>query len=213
MRKLAMFGIIPVIVFCATFSYGGTVAYEIDSDSSELVVRMFRGGFAFFLGHNHVIRATEFSGQISFDPDDDSSAEVSVVVKTASLKADEPQVRARYELEKQVNDKDRKQIQKTMESVEQLDIKKFPVMVFKSTKIEKQDKDKYKIRGDLTIHGVTLQVSTEVKVEKEGIESHIRGVLKFKQSDFGIKPYSAAFGSIRNKDEVVLHIDLVVIQR
>ncbi len=160
-----------------------------------------------------MIRATEFSGQIRFDPEDQSTSGAVVEVKTASLKADEPQIRAKYKLKKSVSDKDRKKIQKTMESDEQLDIKKFPIITFKSTKIEKQDNDKYRISGELTIHGVTNPVSLEVMAEKEGIKSHIRGSLKFKQSDFDIKPYSAAFGSVKNKDEVVLVIDLVASPR
>jgi len=30
----------------------------------------------------------------------------------------------------------------------------------------------------------------------------------FKQSDFGIKPFSAMLGAVRNKDEAVLYIDI-----
>ena len=35
-----------------------------------------------------------------------------------------------------------------------------------------------------------------------------RAQLTLKQSSFGYQPYSAALGAIKNKDEVVLHIDL-----
>ncbi len=114
MQKITIFLKVLTLVLYATFGHAAPVVYEIDPNMSELVVRMFRGGFAAFLGHNHVIRATEFSGQIRFDPEDQSTSGALVEVKTASLKADEPQIRAKYKLKKNVSDKDRKKIQKTM---------------------------------------------------------------------------------------------------
>jgi hypothetical protein len=35
-----------------------------------------------------------------------------------------------------------------------------------------------------------------------------RAQLTFKQSSFGYQPYRAVLGAIKNKDEVILHIDL-----
>ncbi len=209
MRILAVMAVVLNLLFCGTLSYGETFLYKIDANKSQLVARLFRGGFAGFMGHNHVIRATEFSGSIQFDPENHSSFAAFIEVKTASLKADEPEIRAKHKLEKKVRDKDRKKIQNTMESAEQLDVKKFPVMTFKATKVEKQEKDQYRIHGDLTMHGVTRPVSLLMSAKTEKSQGALQGSLQFKQSDFGIKPYSAVFGSVKNKDEAFLFIELV----
>lgn len=209
MKILTMMVVALNLLFWGTPSYGETSFYQIDANKSELVARLFRGGFVGFMGHNHVIRATEFSGSIQIDLEKHSFFAAFIEVKTASLKADEPEIRAKYKLKKKVRDRDRKKIQDTMESDEQLDVKKFPVMTFKATKVEKQDKDQYRIHGDLTMHGVTRLVSLLMLAKIEKSQVALQGSLKFKQSDFGIKPFSALFGSVKNKDEAILFIELV----
>ena len=42
--------------------------YLIRPERSELVVLVFKTGFASALAHDHVVRATRFSGSISGDP-------------------------------------------------------------------------------------------------------------------------------------------------
>ncbi len=209
MKILAVMAVALNLLFWGTPSYGETSFYQIDANKSELVARLFRGGFVGFMGHNHVIRATEFSGSIQFDPEKHSFFAAFIEVKTASLKADEPEIRAKHKLKKKVRDRDRKRIQNTMESSEQLDVKKFPVMTFKATKVEKQEKDQYRIHGDLTMHGVTNPVSLLMLAKIEKSQVALQGSLKIKQSDFGIKPFSAVFGSVKNKDEAILFIELV----
>ncbi len=56
---------------------------------------------------------------------------------------------------------------------------------------------------------IPLAPSFPAQVTMEGPALRGRATLTFKQSSFGYKPYSAVLGAIKNKDEVVLHIDLV----
>jgi len=44
-----------------------------------------------------------------------------------------------------------------------LDVEKFPTLTFKSTSITRDGDDEYKVVGDLTIHGVTKQVTLAVE--------------------------------------------------
>ena len=46
-------------------------------------------------------------------------------------------------------------------------------------------------------------------VNREANRLTIAGRVRFKQSDFGIEPYSAMLGAVRNKDGVELVINLV----
>lgn len=72
-------------------------------------------------------------------------------------------------------------------------VEKFPTMTFKSNKVQPAGKGKFKMTGDLTIHGVTKQVtfdvdgpSPEIK-DKKGVK-HIgaSAITKINRKDFGI---------------------------
>lgn len=74
-----------------------------------------------------------------------------------------------------------------------LNIEKFPVMTFKSTKIEKTGDNTGKITGDFTLLGVTAPVTLDVTFNKAGIHPYSKkyvagfsatGVIK--RSDFGM---------------------------
>jgi hypothetical protein len=56
---------------------------------------------------------------------------------------------------------------------------------------------------------VTREVSFPATVALEARVLRARATLRFLQSSFGYRPYSALFGAIRNKDEVSLDVDLV----
>ena len=45
-----------------------------------------------------------------------------------------------------------------LRSDEFFDVENYPKMTFKSTSIQKTEKDKYKLKGQLTLHGITKQV-------------------------------------------------------
>lgn len=213
MLKLAHIGFALVLSLMAIPHPAMAAQYVIDPAKSELVVRLFRGGVAAAFAHNHVIRATDFSGGTSFDPEFPSTPSMSVEARTDSLKVDEPAVRQKHRLAEVVSDKDRRKIQATMESAEQLDVARFPTMKFQSTKVEKESDGKYIVSGDLTIHGVKRSVSFPVTVSDKGEELRGQASLRFKQSDFGIKPFSIMMGAVRNEDEAVLYLDIVAVLR
>ncbi|MBI5115070.1 YceI family protein [Candidatus Poribacteria bacterium] len=213
MLKLVRIGFAIVVSLMAIPRPAMAAQYVIDPAKSELVVRLFRGGVAAAFAHNHVIRATDFSGGTSFDPEFPSATSMSVETRADSLQVDEPAVRQKYGLTEVVSDKDRKKIQATMESAEQLDVARFPKMKFQSTKVEKESDGKYIVSGELTIHGVKRSVSFPVTVSDKGEELRGQASLRFKQSDFGIKPFSIMLGAVRNEDEAILYMDVVATPR
>ncbi|HET6721982.1 MAG TPA: YceI family protein [Chitinophagaceae bacterium] len=50
-----------------------------------------------------------------------------------------------------------------LKSADFFDAEKYPVMSFKSTSIKKAGKNKYKLTGDLTLHGITKQVTMDLR--------------------------------------------------
>lgn len=51
---------------------------------------------------------------------------------------------------------------KHLKSADFFDIEKYPAITFKSTSVKKAGKDKYKLTGDLNLHGVTKQVTLDL---------------------------------------------------
>ena len=55
---------------------------------------------------------------------------------------------------------------------------------------------KWKLTGELTLHGVTKVVTLPIQLEVRGDVATAVGKMTVKQTDFGMKPYSALFGAL-----------------
>ena len=86
----------------------------------------------------------KFSGTISATGTDPSSVKIEATIDTASINTNQP-----------MRDND-------LKSPNFLDAAKFPTMTFKSKKIEAAGNGKWKVTGDLTLHGVTKEVVLDV---------------------------------------------------
>jgi len=209
-RRYIQCGMFFAVVCSAVvvFADAGT-AYTIDRTRSEFVVQLFKAGAGALLAHDHVVRATMYTGQIHFDRDTPANSSVTIEVQSASLKIDEVEVRKKYDLPSQLSEKDRLQIQETMLSPSQLDAAHYPIIQFSSTQIAATTDEIYTVTGNLTIRKITRTVIFSARIEQDKQTLHVHGSFRFKQSSFGYEPYSALFGAVRNQDEVLLHFDLV----
>ena len=78
-------------------------------------------------------------------------------------------------------------------------------IAFRSTAVEvAPDGNTLHVQGELTLVGVTHPIGFDVEVGPEG-ELTARAVVK--QSDWGMKPYSALFGALKVSDEVEVEVD------
>jgi polyisoprenoid-binding protein YceI len=183
--------------------------WTLDVKRSELVVKTSKEGLASGLAHNHVIAATELSGALAFEPTEPTAATISVTVVASSLAVDEPALRARHGERSIISDADRAKVVENMKGASQLDVARFPTIGFVSTGLTPEPSGGFTLAGRLTVHGVTRPVSLHVTLGVEKGTLTGDGVLKFKTSEFGVAPYSAAFGAIRNADQVELVLHLV----
>ena len=91
------------------------------------------------------------------------------------------------------------------------DAEKYPTLTFKSTSIKKAGKDKYKLIGDLTMHGITKPVTLDLfykgttenpMSKKPTVGFQVTGIIK--RTDFGVgNKYPAAMLS----DEIRIKAD------
>ena len=85
-----------------------------------------------------------------------------------------------------------------------LEMKKFPEITFRSSRVQKLAEGQWKVDGDLSLHGVTQPVSLTVKQTGDSYTAHT--VLK--QTDFGITPISIGGGMIKVKNEVEIDFQI-----
>jgi polyisoprenoid-binding protein YceI len=102
-----------------------------------------------------------------------------------------------------------------------LDVEEYPTITFKSTKVEAAGPGKWKVTGDLTLHGVTKLVVLEV--ESTGTPIHdpmgntragASATTKINRKDFGISFNKALeTGGVMVGDEVAISIDVEAIKK
>ena len=107
-----------------------------------------------------------------------------------------------------------------LKSPDFLDVAKYPTITFKSTKVEADGPNKWKMTGDLTVHGVTKPVVLDV--EGSGPPIQVMGntragasaTTKIKRSDFGLTWNKALeTGGVLVGDEVAISIDVEAVKK
>jgi polyisoprenoid-binding protein YceI len=211
MRTLGLVALVAALAVGATARPGAPADFTVDPARSSLVVQLFRDGLAARLGHDHVVRARRFSGTVTYDPRGPGAASIRLEVETASLVADERATRQAFGLPGEPSARDLAEIDAAMKGRDQLDVASYPALTFRSTAISKQPDGRLAVTGRLTIRGITAEVTFPAQVTVDGGGLRGRAQVRFAQSTFGYRPYSALLGALRNRDEVILHVDLVAV--
>jgi polyisoprenoid-binding protein YceI len=108
-----------------------------------------------------------------------------------------------------------------LKSPDFLDVAKYPTITFKSTKVEAEGPNKWKVTGDLTLHGVTKPVVLEVESAGPPIHDPMgntragaSATTKINRSDYGLTWNKALeSGGVLVGDEVAISIDVEAIKK
>lgn len=200
------------VTVLSVVSFAQPAPWTLDPSATELVVKVWKSGAGASLAHDHVVRAGKVSGKAALDDaGTPESLSLELTVDAASLVPDEPEARRKYHLPNTpVPENDRKKVLQNLLSDEQLDAAKFPVIGFIVSKVYREESGVWQCLGKLTLHGVTKELlfPITVKTSDRVVEGDAR--VRFRTSDFGVQPYSAALGLIKNKDEVELVVHVVL---
>ena len=175
--------------------------YRVDASQSRFIVKAFAGGLLSGLAHDHTIAIRDFTGEASFTYVTVSPASLQLTVKADSLAVTD-----------KISDSDRQKIQATMRN-EVLEVDKYPDITLKSTNVvaSRTGEGHYDavISADLTLHGVTRNVSIPAKLVFNADNLRAQGSFSLRQTSYGIKPVSIAAGTIKVKDEVKFSFEIV----
>lgn len=181
-----------VAVF-ALFSVPAMAAdtYEVDPVHSSFLFRVKHLNVSYTYG-----RFNESSGTFVLDANDPANNSVSIEIKTDSV------------------DTGNAARDKHLRGPDFFNAAEFPTMTFRSTSFKKKDDTRYDVTGDLTIHGVTREVTFEA--ELTGVGKGMKGeqragweaTIVIKRSDFGMTFMPDGIG-----DDVTLKISIEGIKK
>jgi len=189
---------ISTIIALALPAFAFASTWNIDPDHSNvgfkvrhLMVSNVKGSF------------DKHTGTVEFNDKDITKSKVEVSIDTNSINTN---VQKRDE---------------HLRSADFFDVAKFPTMTFKSKKVAKAGKDKLKVTGDLTLHGVTKEVVLDVegpsKESKDPWGNFRKGATattKINRKDFGLV-WNAALetGGVAVGDEITITLEIEMIKK
>ena len=175
--------------------------YRLDAARSKFMIRAFAGGLLWFKGHDHFVRAHDFTGEARLTPGSVSPASLTLTVRAAALAETRDVFTAQ---QKKIIDGELRDIV--------LEPDKYPDITFKSTDVSVDARGgvfRVKLGGDLTLRGVTRRVVIPAEVTLEGQDLRARGEFNVKRSDFKVPATSAFHGTVRVRDRLKVSFDIV----
>ena len=177
---------------------GDTSVWEIDPVHSSaqfavrhLMVSTVRGEFG------------KMSGTVKLDDSDPTKSSIEATIDTASINT---------RIAKRDND---------LKGPDFFDVTKYPTITFKSKKIAAAGEGKFKVTGDLTLHGVTKEIVLDVEGTTTPIKDHMGkmrlgggATTTINRKDFGLA-YNRALetGGVLIGEEVDVTIDVELTQK
>jgi polyisoprenoid-binding protein YceI len=179
----------------------GAVRYRIDTGRSRFIVKAFATGMLSAFAHNPTLAIRDFSGEVEFSPDAPEEASLHLKIKAGSVEDTD-----------EISEKDRREIERQVRE-DVLESDRYPEIIFESTDVSANrimaGQYRAKIKGNVTLRGLTrtCEMTAQIIAGPDTLRAH--GEFPLKQSDFNIKPVSAAGGTIKLKDELKFTFDMV----
>ena len=125
-----------------------------------------------------------------------------LIFDMASFRADTDSARQYVGLSGTTGDSTKQKVNANMRGPDVLDVRKYSTASFtiESSRLlpdrSKRGFPQYRLDGKFTLHGVTQPVSVIADAEQNGGWLHLRGAFSILQTEYGIRPFSKAFGAI-----------------
>lgn len=146
---------------------------------------------------------SKLSGQAVIDPADLTKSTVEVSIETASINTREPQR------------------DEHLRSADFLDVANHPAMTFRSKRIEPVKSNHFELTGNLTIRGITKEVTFDVEPPTPAmkdpwgnVRTGITATAKIRRKDFGLV-WNALVegGGVMVGDEISITLDAELVQK
>ena len=163
--------------------------HRLGPDNATLSVHTKRGGAAAKAGHDLELLVTAWEGTLDLD------------AGSAELAADATSLRVRKGTGgmQALGDEDKDNIRQTIDD----DVLKKQNITFRSASVAPDAEGRYRVEGELTLAGTSQPIAFDLLVA----DGAITGSATVTQTRWGMKPFSALFGTLKVLDDVEVHLD------
>jgi hypothetical protein len=166
--------------------------HTLGPDSARLTLRTTKAGAASKAAHNLLLEVGTWQGTISASRG--GAPELTLTADSRSLRVLEGSGGI-----KGLTDEDRSNIEQTIHD----EVLRGCVIEFRSTEVT-ADGDHLQVQGELDLAGRRSPISFTLRPDDHG---RITASAVVRQTDWGMKPYSALFGTLKVGDEVTVELD------
>ncbi|GMV94265.1 MAG: hypothetical protein AMXMBFR82_40430 [Candidatus Hydrogenedentota bacterium] len=217
--------LLTIVLSWASPVAAAPVSYAVDPAESVFAVITHKAGVASRLAHNHLIAPRTYSCEIGNAQDSIKSLNFTMSFPVKELAADLPEsqkkwypaVKALAILDtpfSEIDESDRTTIEEHMLAEGQLDAEQFPEIKVELVSIESAQS----IHGEktfnhaatirFTVHGKTVERAMPANIELTEDTLRVEAIGQFRFTEFGIEPYSAFLGAVKNKDEFDVYVHI-----
>ena len=166
--------------------------YTLGPDNGTLSVRTKKGGAIAKAGHDLLIRVTDWSATLDVG-EDSTPAAIELSADSSSMQVIEGTGGLTS-----LGEDDKRGIGQTINE----EVLNGTPIAFRSTDIAAHG-DHVHVSGELELVGTTRPASFSLSAN----DGHVTGTATLTQSNWGIKPYSALFGTLKVQDEITVEVD------
>jgi len=188
-----------------------TTDYAFDDADSLLYVQVYKDpdAAASGLAHDHVMRATNWNGFVSYNPSDIDECAMQFSLPVRDLQVDEDAMRELVGYGDTISQPDRDQIKEHMLADNQLNASQNPTISFVSSECQLTNENVLRVTGEMAIRNEVRIWDIDIDFTIQSEAFYMSSIIDFTHSDFGIEPYSAFFGAVRNAEPLKITFDMV----
>lgn len=191
----------------------GAALYQIDPRASVLHIFVYRGGTLARLGHNHVMTSRSLHGRVWIRSQFAASGfELSFPV--ADLIVDDPDARraAGSDFPPGIPEADKEGTRRNMLRKEVLDAETYPQVTVKSAVVS-GSLQAPNITARIAIKDASQDVVVPTRIVMNGERLTASGEFDILQTDFGMKPFSVALGTLEVQDRLHVRFSLEAVKQ
>ena len=187
-----------------------TQDFSFDDSESLLFVQVWKdeSSLAAGMAHNHVIRATNWTGSARYNEADMDVCSFAFSLDVEDLSVDEDAMREYVGYEDTISTNDRATIKGHMLGDDQLNANSYSSITFESSKCETLNDEEVAITGSMFIAGSSKTMVVNMNLNERNNKLYLSGVIDFTHSDFNITPYSF-LGLVSNREELRITFDML----
>lgn len=211
----------------------GPVPFSLVEEQSVFAVVTDKGGIAAAKAHRHLVVASRYKVELSFDESDPLATGFSFTTRSEDLVVDDPEHKTRWAARiaelgvtddlGDVSANDREKIRNEMLDDDQLDPENHPEIIVQVFGVRERGAEAdsggepgatFPFLADVavSVRGQTVQRSVPASYSVDGDTLTVEALGEFTFREFGISPYSAFLGAVKVKNEFHMYVRLVALR-